>query len=311
MKISIFGGAGTVGSCTAFTIACQGLANELVLLDVNKDLLNNHVLDIRTAVSTRSRITIHAGQNEDISGTNIAIIAAGMNFPASTPADERMSHNLPVILETGKALEKYCPSAIVITATNPVDLFNYALYVATRIDAGKLIGYNLNDSIRFRIAAASVLRIDSYLVDGYVFGEHPTGQVMLFSSLKAGGKAVDVDTDFRNRVVKQIQNYLKHLGASLARTAGWTTAAGLADMVRAIEENSNRDLPCSVIVNGEYGYKSISIGLSAVLGQQGIKRISKLEILPGERNKLDQAAASLEKGANRIRQAIGPEHCTR
>jgi malate dehydrogenase len=300
MKISIFGAAGTVGSCAAFAIASGGFADEIVMLDMNKDLLNNHVIDISTAAGITQDMVVRAGNNEDLAGTDIAIIAAGIHFPASTPAIERLERNLPIIIDIGKNIKRYCPGALVITATNPIDLFNFALYSFTGLQREKLIGYNLNDSIRFRIAAAKALGVSASKMEGMVFGEHPAGQVMLFSTLKCDGKPVAADAAFKKRFNHEIEYFLQIIGSSSPRTAGWTTGAGLASVAQEIIRETSHPVPCSVIPDGEYGYRSISIGLAAIINKKGIVKIPEMNLSTSESEELNSAAISLQKGAKTI-----------
>jgi len=85
MKVSIFGAAGTVGSCTAFAIVTRCLADELVLLDVKRNILMNHVMDMNIASQFRNDARVIAGNDEDISGSNVVIIA--VEYPPY-PADQ-------------------------------------------------------------------------------------------------------------------------------------------------------------------------------------------------------------------------------
>src|SRR4030043_956098 len=199
MKISIIGAAGTVGSCTAYTIADHGLAHELVLLDINEDLLNSHVNDIKTAVSGRHDIFVCSGDYPDLRESDIIIIPAGRHLAGSVSMEERLRANVPLMQKIGINIAKYCPGAIVITVTNPLDPLNYALYLAASLGRYQFIGYSLNDSIRFRMAVASVLGISASRVEAYVLGRHPEAQVMLFSSIKIDGKAARMDVDIKQQ----------------------------------------------------------------------------------------------------------------
>jgi malate/lactate dehydrogenase len=131
MKVSIVGAAGTVGSCSAFTIAVQGLADEIVLLDTRGNMLMNHVMDISMAALSKNNTIVRAGDYPDMDGTDIVIITAGVHITSATPLRERLGINVPVIQGIARNIEKYCPDAVVITATNPVDLLNYAACFST------------------------------------------------------------------------------------------------------------------------------------------------------------------------------------
>lgn len=114
-----------------------------------------------------------------------------------------------------------------ITATNPVDPLNYALYRATGMDRKQLLGYSLNDSIRFRMLAGRALGADSTEEEDTVVGEH---QVLLFSSVRVKAEPVTFSEDAKEKIRAEIPKIL-HAYESLGtgRTSGWTSAVGLAD----------------------------------------------------------------------------------
>lgn len=158
MKIAIIGGAGTLGSCTAYTLALKGLAGELVLLDTDRNLALAHTMDIHTAVTGIQNTKIWVGYDEDLQNSDIVIVVAVVPpKPNSSPLD-MLRDNLFLIKEITRKIETYCPEAVVITATNPVDSINLGIFLmSTKLDRKKLLGYDLNDSLRFQMAVAKEL----------------------------------------------------------------------------------------------------------------------------------------------------------
>jgi malate dehydrogenase len=296
MKIGIIGAAGTVGSCTSYTIADRGLAHDLVLLDTNEDLLNSHVNDIKTAVSGRHDIVVHGGDYPDLRESDIIIIPAGKHLAGTVSMEERLRTNVPLMQKIGTNITEYCPGAIVITVTNPLDPLNYALYLAASLGRYQFIGYSLNDSIRFRMAVSGVLGISATRVEAYVLGRHPEAQVMLFSSIKIDGQKAGMEHALRQQIRDRAHSYLRALKSDgTGRTAGWTTAAGLAQIVAAISNDDQEVMPSSVIVDGEYGFTGMSIGLPAVIGRSGISRVPELELFAEEREDLSVVADDLQR----------------
>jgi malate dehydrogenase len=94
------------------------------------------------------------------------------------------------------------------------------------------------------------------------------------------------------------------MSLGINRTAGWTSAAGILQMVESIITDSKRVTPCSVVVNGEYGYKEISIGVPVTLGKKGIDRIIELDLTPDEQRDLDLSATDLVKKARVVKEVI-------
>jgi malate dehydrogenase len=306
MKIAIIGATGLVGSSAAFAIADQGLADELVMIGNRQNILHSHAMDISAAMTARSDMVVRAGGYENMAGTDIVIIAAGVHFHAAIPVKEKLATNLPIIQTIAKNIKTFCSNAVVITATNPIDILNYAVYLYTSLDRKKLLGYNLNDSIRFRMAIAKALGVKPSAVDCVAIGEHPRAPVLLFSSIRVDGKSIAVNDDIKQRVRQELKNYLASMEALKAgRSAGWTCAEGLAITVRAIVEDSKKMVPCSIVVDGEYGLKAMSIGLPTIIGREGIHQVPEWKLSTEEQKELETAAHALQIDSAIVREAVG------
>jgi len=305
MKISIIGAAGIVGSCTAYTLAILNLADEILMLDTKRNVLENHVMDISAALAGRNATALHSGDYPDISGSDIVIISAGIHI-TDVPARERLVPNIPIMRDIAVNIERFCPESVVITATNPVDLLNYTLYLSSSLERRQLIGYNLNDTIRFRMAVARTLGVDASMVEALAGGDHPAAPVQLFSSIKVKGQPFPLNQDLKLRLQEELRSYLKTFESLKAgRTAGWTSASGIATIVSAIAKNENKLLSCSAILDGEYGFKSISLGVPVIIGNKGIQSIVQWELPANERQDLEKAVQPIKENCRFIREVIG------
>ncbi len=305
MKISIIGAAGTVGSCAAFEIATQGLTDELVMLDVNHNLLEQQANDIGAAVSGLYDITVRVGSDADLSGSDIVIMSAGATIRPNTDRMIYLRENLLLVKDFAGKLARFCPDAVAITATNPVDPMNYAMHKYLGLDRRKLLGYSLNDSIRFRMLIAKALGVKSTQVDGMVIGEHGNSQVMLFSSVRVDGKPVALSEEMKQDIRKEIPTFLRWWSAlKVTRTAGWTSAIGLAAMVAALANDAGHVIPCSVMLDGEYGCRGLSMGVPAVLGRGGVREVLNLELAPDEKLELERCIAVLKNAVRLVDEAL-------
>lgn len=296
MKISVVGATGNVGSCAAFSITEQRLAGELVLIDDPRpDMLALHALDLNTA-ATGHDMLVQAGHAGDMRNSDIVVIAAGSAKVVKSRM-EVLPINVPILKDICQQIEKYCPDAVVITVTNPVCPLNYSLSLCTALDRKKLIGYSYNDSIRFRQRVADALGVRDSQVEGIVIGEHGDSQVLLFSSVRVDGKPVTFSEEMKRKLRQQVpdgQKVLEDLRQKTGRTAAWTTAVGLATVCRAIVEDSGEVIPCSLILEGEYGYRNLSMSVPAVLGRGGMRRIIEVELADDEREYLKKSVGILE-----------------
>lgn len=307
MKITIIGATGNVGSCAAFSITEQRLADELVLIDEPRlDMVALHALDLNTAATGRDML-VRAGDNKDMKDSDIVIIAAG-SAQVFHSRMEVLPANVPILKEICFSIRKYCPEAVVITATNPVCPLNYAMYLCSGLDRMRLIGYTNNDSMRFRMRIAQALRVKSSRVDGTVIGEHGDSQVSLFSSVRVDGKPVAISEDIKQKVRQQVTDGQKELGdlrIKTGRTAAWTTAVGLAAMCRAIGKNTREMIPCSLVLDGEYGCHKLSMSVPAILGHGGVREILEWELAPDECEELKKSIDTLEPAMRYVEEFLG------
>ena len=306
MKISIIGAAGNVGSAAAFNIAIHHLTDELVMVDnYSRDKLEQYVYDLNTAV-TGLDMLVRAGGDEDLRDSNIVLMAAG-SAQVTASRMEVLPQNLPIIKEVAAKIKKYCPEAIVITATNPVDPLNYAMYRYSGLDRKKVIGYSANDSIRFRMFITEALGLKSSQVEATVIGEHGNSQVLLFSSVRVKGRPFPVNPDIKLHIQQQVANLhsiIEPLREKTGRTAAWTSSVGLTTICHAIGHNTRESIPCSVVLNGEYGSHGLSMSVPVVLGNEGVHEIQELSISSNERELLHHSISALKPAMKYVEETI-------
>jgi malate/lactate dehydrogenase len=186
--------------------------------------------------------------------------------------------------------------------TNPAEVLNYAAY---RLSAGKerkrFIGYSLNDTIRFKMALAGALGVAPSRIEATVVGEHGGSMVLLFSSVRLDGKPVTLDKNIRAKVQARTDDYLPYmLRLHVPRTSGWLTGIGVARIVKAIVNDTGEVIPCAAVVDGEYGYRGISIGVPVALGRNGIARIVEYPLTSEEKDLLDSSVANVNKSVDYV-----------
>ncbi|MDD5339572.1 MAG: malate dehydrogenase [Dehalococcoidales bacterium] len=306
MKISIIGAAGYVGSNITSVLALNGLGDEIVVVDPPKANIVTHLaMDVGTA-AFENDITVRAGEYDAIEGSGIVIIAAGAAHGVMLSRMDVLPKNLPIIRDIAAALKRYCPGAVVLTATNPVDPLNYAIYRLTGFDRRQIIGYSTNDSIRFQMMVAEALGCKTRDVEGVVLGEHGESEVLLFSSVRIKGKYVEIDAATRDKIRARIPEILRHYEElKTGRTTGVTSAAGAKKVVNAIINNTGEVFSCSAVLDGEYGQRNISMGVPAALGKGGIKEIKELKLSSDEQSDLNKSIAILKNAMRQVDDFIG------
>lgn len=305
MKITVIGAAGSVGAPAVFYLAANRLADEFLMIGGKRqNVLEQHAIDISTAVSSRD-ILIRTGDYSDMAGTDIVINATGA--PQGLIADrmEMLPKNIELVKHISGKIKQYCPDAFIITATNPVDPLNYTTYLAGGFDRNKLIGYSINDSFRFKEFLAKAYNVKVSQVDGTVIGEHGSTQVLLFSTASIDGKKVSVSEEVKEKIRGEIPNILKRLEElQSGRTAGWTCAIGLEKIVRAVVENTGEVIPCSVMLDGEYGVSGISMSVPVKLGKDGVSGILEYDLAPDELEGLEKTVSTLKAAAKIVDESV-------
>ena len=316
MKISIVG-TGWVGSTAAYTIATQGLAEELVLTDVAANIATAHSIDIGEAAAVSRKDTrIVSGTYADMAGSDVVMVTASAPMqprPAGAPAPSGqpsrrvgLGRNILLIAEIGKAIETYCPQAIVITTSNPVEALSYTSYLASsKRERKRFIGYTINDTTRMRVWISQAMGLFPSDVDIIALGEHGDSQVPVFSRVLVHGKPVTLPESLISDLRKKPVEYLRNWGSlKSGRSSGWLSGAGLATIVRAIRDDAKQVLPCSAILAGEYGFEGFSIGVPAVIGRGGIHEVLQWNLDSDERRRLAESAAVLKDAARFVEEAF-------
>lgn len=297
MKATVIGAAGSVGAPVAFYLAASRLVDELVLIDVRPNVVQQHAMDMGTAVSALG-VSVKAGSFDDLAGSDVVVNAAGMPQGVISDRMEMLAKNIPLARDTALQVKKHCPDAVVITATNPVDPLNYAIWRAGGFERHQVLGYSLNDSFRFRELVAASRNASVGTVEGTVVGEHGNTQVMLFSTVRIDGRPATFDAAEKQRIRDEVPNILRRYEElKSGRTSGWTCAVGMASLVRAIRDDTGEVFPCSMVLDGEYGQRGLSMCVPMSLGRRGARRVLEWQLAEDEKAGLARSAKVLGDAA--------------
>lgn len=295
MIIGVVGGAGTLGSSIAFNLALSGLANRIVLVDLKENIAKSHAMDIEQAVCEQNTIEVEVGDYGSLKDCEVVVVAVGAPERQVSSRDEYLALNLPIVRDIAPKLVSSCPDAVFITTTNPVDVLNYTLYKLTNLRPEQFIGFSRNDSLRFRWAIGRVLGVNPQVVEALVIGEHGDKQVPLYSSVYVEGRKVDLTSEQRKTVDELIRTwFLQWQQLNSGRTTGWTSGVGITALIRAIANESQEVIPCSVILTGQYGLSDLSLSVPVRLCKRGVKEILQLSLSKEEMEALNAAATKVK-----------------
>lgn len=296
MKLGIVGGAGLLGSTTAFVLGMRDVVEQIKLVDINDNAAKNQAMDMGQAILPFSSTKITAAHYEDLGDCGVILVTANMSTRQVTDRSERLKDNMGLLGPITAEMKKYChQDPVVIVCTNPVDVFTFMAWRLMGSAPGKVIGFSSNDTMRLKWAVAEVKGLDYRDVDAICIGEHGDSQVRLLDQVRCQGEPVSLTEEEQARVVKMTGDWFREFSAlNVKRSTGWTSGVNLAEMIEAIATDSKRLLPCSAVFSGQFGYDGVACGALCRLGKDGVEEIT-LPLNDRQKAEMDHAVAKIRE----------------
>jgi len=301
MKISIVG-AGAVGASCAEYIAIKNFASEVVLLDIKEGVAEGKAMDLMQCASLNGFDTRIVGATNDYSktaGSDIVVITSGIPRKPGMTREELIGINAGIVKAVSSSLLEHSPEAIVIVVSNPMDTMTYLVHKTSKLPRNRIIGMGgALDSARFKYRLAEALGAPISDVDGMVIGGHSdTGMVPLIRH--ATRNSIKVSEFLSPERLQQVSEDTKVGGATLTKllgTSAWyAPGAAVSALVQAIACDQKKMVPCSALLQGEYGLKDLCIGVPVILGRGGIEQIVELDLDAAEKAKMKESAEGVVK----------------
>ncbi|NQS99877.1 MAG: malate dehydrogenase, partial [Candidatus Omnitrophica bacterium] len=282
MKVVIIG-CGDVGASSAARIAEANLA-DVVMLDIVPGKAEARALDLRSAASiTKQTRQIEGTDNyEQIAGADIVVVASGQARTPGQSREDLLQNNGNIIKDVSAKLSRYCPGAVVIVVTNPLDVMTYLALKTTGFPANRIIGMGgVSDCARFNMLIAAELKTAASNIQSMIVGAHGDSMVILPRFSTANGKAL-TEVLPENKI-EEIAAQTRHFGARIVKLLGKGSAyfgpsAGVFSLVDSIVNDRNILLSASVFLSGQYGLQDVCIGVPVKVGRTGITKIVQLEL---------------------------------
>lgn len=296
MKLGVVGGAGLLGSTSAFLAGMKGYLEEIKLLDVKENLVRNHVLDMGQALYSVSDTKVSYADYKDLSDCGIILITASLPERKVANRLEYLWDNMNIIQPVCENIKANCPETVIINATNPVDIFNYVIWKTLGWDRKKIIGFNGNDTYRLKWASSKVTGKKFADIDGFAIGEHGNGQINLYDKMTFKGEPLALSEKEIGEVENMTANFFSEFNAlNSGRTSGWTSAINIENLIEAVATNSGRVLECSSVLDGEYGLSGVSLGVPVSIGAEGMLEYRLPELTEAQKERLTAVSDALKK----------------
>ena len=305
-KITIIG-SGSVGSTIAYTLAVQGQASEIVMIDINLEKSLGEALDIRQGMSFCDPVKIYAGSYQDAKDSDIVILTSGV---ARKPGQSRLDLAQTNVNITGSIIPeitKAAPNAIYIIVANPVDILTYQFHKVSGIPANRIIGSGTAlDTARLRARLAEHYHLAQQNVHAYVFGEHGDSSFVPWSLCNISTVPID---NFVNHVRSteghlypelvhdEVEQYVRKSGGRIIARKGATfyaIAISVCHICRCISFDTETTLSVSDMMNGEYGINDVCLSTLSLVGSDGITGKVLLPMTDSEMASLRNSADCLK-----------------
>ena len=301
MKITIVG-AGAVGASCAEYIAIKDFASEVVILDIKEGFAEGKAMDLMQTASLNGFDTKIVGVTNDYSktaGSDIVVITSGIPRKPGMTREELIGINAGIVKSVSSNLIEHSPNTIIIVVSNPMDTMTYLVHKTSGLPKHRIIGMGgALDSARFKYRLAEALEAPISDVDGMVIGGHSDiGMVPL--TRMATRNSVPVSKFISEERLNQVMEDTKVGGGTLTKllgTSAWyAPGAAVSGLVQAIACDQKKMFPCSILLEGEYGFNDICIGVPVILGRNGIESVVELELTDAEKEHMSRSAEGVRK----------------
>jgi malate dehydrogenase len=297
-KITIVG-AGNVGATTAHIAATRQLG-DIVLLDIVKGMAEGKALDIAESAPLQLFDSNIIGTTDwqKTAGSNLVIVTSGLPRKPGMSRDDLLTKNVQIVKDVSQKIAKFSPDSIIIVVCNPLDAMVYTAAKITGFAKNKIMGMaGALDSARFRYFLSQELGVSVKDTKCLLMGGHGDDMVPLPRFTTVSEKPITELLD-EKKIVEMIER-TRNGGIEIVNLLGYSAyyapAAGAVKMAEAILKNTNELICCCAYCKSEYNVGGFFVGVPAILGKNGIKKIIELDLNEPEK-------AQFQKSLDHVKQ---------
>jgi L-lactate dehydrogenase len=303
-------GAGAVGSTFAYALAQKGLAEEIDLIDANRDFAEGQALDLAHGLPFYPSVQIRVGQKQDYADAQVIVITAGAKQGPGETRLALLQKNTAIIESIVDEIVSQQSQAVILVASNPVDILTYVALKRSGWPKGRVIGSGtVLDSSRFRYLLSQHCGVDVGNVHAYFLGEHGDSEFPAWSMTHIAGVSIDDYCPMckkcnnwqreRERIAKTVKESAYHI-INYKGATYFAIGMALVRIVGTILQDQRSVLPVSTLLEGEYGLRDVCLGVPCVVGQGGVREIVEAPLLPGEKESLLKSASILQEALKEL-----------
>ncbi|MDE6191821.1 MAG: malate dehydrogenase [Muribaculum sp.] len=300
-KVTVVG-AGNVGATCANVLVTNNIADEVVLIDIKEGLAEGKTMDImQTAnlLTINTRMTGVTNDYEKTAGSDVVVITSGIPRKPGMTREELIGVNAGIVKSVTDNVLKYSPNAIILCVSNPMDTMTYLIHKVSGLPKNRIIGMGgALDSSRFKYFLSVALNANPNEIEGMVIGGHgDTTMIPLtrYATYRGIPAAQLLDKETLDKVAADTMVGGATLTSLLGTSAWYAPGAASAAVVAAVLHDQKRIIPCSALVEGEYGETDICIGVPCLLGKNGIEKIIDIKLNEEEKALFAKSAEAVRK----------------
>jgi L-lactate dehydrogenase len=296
-------GTGMVGASFAYALMQHGLANELVLVDMDTARAEGEAMDLNHGLPFVGPMRISAGTYADLADADVVVICAGANLLPGLTRLDLLTKNAAVFRDIVPKINAVNQDAILVVATNPVDILTSISAQIVGLERGRVIGSGtLLDTVRFRYLLGTHYGVDPRSVHAYIVGEHGDSELALWSLANiagvrlpdfVGGNGQGYDQAALDRIFDQTRNAAYEI-IKRKKATYYAIGLGLLAIVEAVLRDQHTVLTVASPLAGQYGVTDMAISLPTIIGRQGIEEVLNLPLSTRECAAFQQSAQMLK-----------------
>ncbi len=307
MKVTVIGGGGRVGACSAFALQCAGIVSEIQLIDANADMAEGEALDLLHGAAFCADQRIYAGDYNRAADSDIFLITAGSRRKPDETRLDLINRNVSIFLQIIDQIKAAGTKSntIIFVVSNPVDILTHLAVERSGLPWQQVIGLGtMLDSTRFSSFIADELDLAPTQVKGLILGEHGDSMIPVWSSASVNGFPLSGLEKVNAGVQNKIFDRTRGSGAEVIKRkggAGWAVAIAIRDVIHAIALDKKQLLPVSSLQNGCYGIRNICLSVPTVVGRGGVEKHVEIDLWPKEKTGLTKSASSLKDTLSKVK----------
>ena len=292
-------GAGNVGATAAQEIARRDYA-DVVLVDIKEGLPQGKALDLNEAAPVLGYEPTITGSNvyDETAGSDVVVITAGLPRKPGMSRDDLVTTNEAIVGSVTREAVERSPDATLIVVSNPLDAMCHVARNVSGLPRERVFGMaGILDTARFSTFIAWETGASAKDVTAMVLGGHGDQMVPVVSATSVGGIPLTklVSSERIEAMVERTRKGGGECVGLLGTSAWYAPGAAAAQMVDAVMLDQKRVLPCTALLQGEYGIDDLYMGVPVKLGAGGVEEIVELDLTDDERSALAESAAAVRE----------------